>query len=63
MEEGKEPALAAGEKQAVSNSIMPILFRAFNLLMEEVKEPALAAVEKQAGSNSIGSTCSGLSLC
>jgi hypothetical protein len=62
MEEGKEPALAPGEKQTDSNSWLH-LFRAFTLLMEEGKEPALVAGEKQAGSNSIGSTCSGLSLC
>jgi hypothetical protein len=52
MEEGKEPALAAGEKQAGFNTILN-LFRAFTLLMEEGKEPALAAGEKQAGSNTI----------
>ncbi len=50
MEEGKEPALAAGEKQAGFNTILN-LFSAFTLLMEEGREPALIAGEKQAGSN------------
>jgi hypothetical protein len=52
MEEGKEPAVAAGDKQAGSNITFNLL-RAFTLLMEERSTLAFT----------LGSTCSGLSLC